>query len=153
MLLCHELISHFVRVSVVGMGIRLPVGRWGVRIPVRAKCIFLFSNHVQTGRVAHPVSYSMGTGVLPSLPAYSPDVKKWSCTFNVPTRIHGLDRETFTFFFKLYHIHVNKLATKLYNWPNCVFLACDMIQYLQTNITINRFLQPSESTRQVDALS
>jgi len=29
----------------------------------------------------------MGTGVLPSLPPYSPDVKEWSSTFNKKVKV------------------------------------------------------------------
>jgi hypothetical protein len=63
-LLCHELISHFVRGSVVGIGTRLRDGRSGVRILVGTRDMSLLQN-VQTGCGAHPTSCSVGHGILP----------------------------------------------------------------------------------------
>jgi hypothetical protein len=51
------------RDNVDGIATTLRVGRFGVPIPVRAR----FSAPVQTGPVAHPASYTMGTGPLPGV--------------------------------------------------------------------------------------
>jgi hypothetical protein len=86
----------------------------------------------------------MDTGVLPSLPPYSPDVTEWSWTFNIPTWNHGVDRETFTLFWKLYHIHVNKVAMKLYYWPTAYFRrGIWYITYRPTLLAIVFYSHPS----------
>jgi hypothetical protein len=50
--------------SVMGAETKLRAGRPGVRIAIRARHFYCPLDIVQTGSDAHPVSYSMGTGVL-----------------------------------------------------------------------------------------
>jgi hypothetical protein len=47
----------------VDIATRCGLGRFGDRIPVEAR----FSASVQTGSMAHPVSYTIGTGSFPAI--------------------------------------------------------------------------------------
>jgi hypothetical protein len=135
-LLCHELIGHFVRVSVVGMEIKVPVGRSGLRIPIRAIYIYIYIYLLQRrpDRLYGPPSLLInGYRVLPSLPACSPDV--YGVVPLLPLyEFMAWTRKPLPSLGKLYHIHLNKVATKQYSGPTCICQASYMIQYLQTNI-------------------
>jgi hypothetical protein len=96
--------------------------------------------------VAHPASYSMGTGVLPSLPPCSPAVYGVAPLPSLHEFMAWTEKPL-PFLGKHYHIHLNKVATKPYSEPTCIYPASYMMQYLQTNIIITCFLYPSASTQ------
>ena len=109
---------------------RLLAGSSGVRVPIGAADFSLLQN-LQTGSAAHPVSYSLGTGVLSrgvkrpgryiNHSSSSAEVKnKWSYTSTLLYMPSWLDRDSFTLT-TLYN-RVSQSMDRDTNWGREAFL-------------------------------